>query len=298
MNMLLTWLKKLLGMNKPQPPKPPTPTPTPQPIQGESDMTEIKRALCIGINDYPGQGNDLQGCVNDALDWSNLLKATFGFTEIDTLLNTQATYANVTQAIERLISKTQPGELLVITYSGHGTSVLDKNGDEPGDRRDEALCLYDRLLIDDVIKDYLSAMRDGASLVVISDSCHSGSVTRMAMDDTYSVPRYMPPTDGDTALALNSLPLKGRAFRSNDEESMKDVLLTGCRSDQVSYDARINGRYSGAMTFNAIKAIRENPQATWSEFYKTLRRYLPSSQYNQEPQLEGSAANKNKKLFS
>ena len=28
-----------------------------------------KRALCIGINDYPGTGSDLAGCVNDAHDW-------------------------------------------------------------------------------------------------------------------------------------------------------------------------------------------------------------------------------------
>ncbi|WP_349769079.1 caspase family protein, partial [Zoogloea sp.] len=25
-----------------------------------------KKALCIGINDYPGTQNDLSGCVNDA----------------------------------------------------------------------------------------------------------------------------------------------------------------------------------------------------------------------------------------
>lgn len=25
-----------------------------------------KRALCVGINDYPYDGNDLNGCVNDA----------------------------------------------------------------------------------------------------------------------------------------------------------------------------------------------------------------------------------------
>ena len=28
-----------------------------------------KKALCIGINDYPGTANDLSGCVNDANDW-------------------------------------------------------------------------------------------------------------------------------------------------------------------------------------------------------------------------------------
>ncbi|MGE5839594.1 MAG: caspase family protein, partial [Deltaproteobacteria bacterium] len=38
-----------------------------------------KRALCIGINDYPGTGSDLAGCVNDANDWAVLLKKR-GFT--------------------------------------------------------------------------------------------------------------------------------------------------------------------------------------------------------------------------
>ena len=25
-----------------------------------------KKALCVGINDYPYEGSDLNGCVNDA----------------------------------------------------------------------------------------------------------------------------------------------------------------------------------------------------------------------------------------
>ena len=34
-----------------------------------------KKALCIGINNYPGTHMDLQGCVNDAQDWSAVLTA-------------------------------------------------------------------------------------------------------------------------------------------------------------------------------------------------------------------------------
>ena len=34
-----------------------------------------KKALCIGINDYPGTQSDLSGCVNDAHDWENVLDA-------------------------------------------------------------------------------------------------------------------------------------------------------------------------------------------------------------------------------
>ena len=31
------------------------------------------RALCIGINNYPGTNMDLAGCVNDANDWADEL---------------------------------------------------------------------------------------------------------------------------------------------------------------------------------------------------------------------------------
>ena len=34
-----------------------------------------KRALCVGINDYPGANMDLAGCVNDARDWQALLES-------------------------------------------------------------------------------------------------------------------------------------------------------------------------------------------------------------------------------
>jgi hypothetical protein len=33
----------------------------------------MRYALCIGLNDYPGTGSDLAGCVNDANDWAEEL---------------------------------------------------------------------------------------------------------------------------------------------------------------------------------------------------------------------------------
>jgi hypothetical protein len=31
-----------------------------------------KRAFCVGINDYPYDGSDLNGCINDARAWADL----------------------------------------------------------------------------------------------------------------------------------------------------------------------------------------------------------------------------------
>ena len=38
----------------------------------EAKKKSPRRALCIGINDYPYEGNDLNGCVNDANAWAGL----------------------------------------------------------------------------------------------------------------------------------------------------------------------------------------------------------------------------------
>jgi metacaspase-1 len=45
-----------------------------------------KKALCVGINDYPYEGNDLKGCVNDAKGWADLLIGSFDFAQADMTL--------------------------------------------------------------------------------------------------------------------------------------------------------------------------------------------------------------------
>src|SRR5262245_57486258 len=138
-----------------------------------------KKALCIGINDYPGTRNDLAGCVNDAHDWSAALQAR-GFA-VTTLLDAQATKAVLVGAIESLIGGAVGGDSLVVTYSGHGTFVPDAQGDEP-DARDEGLCPYDidrgNVLLDDEIHALFRRRAPHVRLVLVSDSCHSGTVIR------------------------------------------------------------------------------------------------------------------------
>ena len=38
-----------------------------------------KKALCVGINDYPYDGSDLNGCINDATGWAELLMGHYDF---------------------------------------------------------------------------------------------------------------------------------------------------------------------------------------------------------------------------
>ena len=257
-----------------------------------------KRSLSYGINRYPDPRNNLQGCVNDARDWFDLLTNLYGF-QGQILLDSQATMKIITETLGNMIMDSKSGDKIVLTGSSHGTSVPDRDGDEP-DGKDEAVCVYDGFIIDDTFRNIISNLNPEVSLTIVSDSCFSGSVTRNFLssmsEPKYMKPRYMPPDDNIESQLVLSLPTRKRLFYT--EDNMKEILISGCNDHQYSYDAYIGGTYRGAMSYFATKVIRANPNQTYAQFYANLSKELPSSQYNQSPQLEGSVANKNKILFT
>jgi len=110
----------------------------------------MKKALLVGINDYPGKGNDLLGCVNDVQNMHDLLISLFGFSResIVMITDSAATTFNILKALEMLVYEAKPGDLLVFHYSGHGSQVPDANGDET-DKLDEIICPWDLALQSD-----------------------------------------------------------------------------------------------------------------------------------------------------
>jgi hypothetical protein len=227
-----------------------------------------------------------------------MMTKNYGFTKAVLLLDNQATRANVKREFEAMVKESKDGDILVLTFSGHGTSTADRSGDE-ADGRDEALCLYDGLMIDDEIRAILNKLPKGVKFTFVSDSCHSGTVTRSfisAMDsDDKLTPRYLPPEDEMEVASLSALPLKKGIFVP--QEDMPEILISGCLPTEYSYDACFNGKHKGACSHYSLLILRDNPNITYADFYKKLRAKLPSGRYPQTPQLEGSKANKNSLMF-
>jgi hypothetical protein len=267
-----------------------------------------KQALCIGINDYPGTQNDLKGCVNDANDWAATLSAR-GFT-VSKLLDSQATKAAMVAGFKTLIGAAKAGDTVAITFSGHGTLAPDTSGDE-SDGYDEALCPYDihqgQVLIDDEIRQLFSKRPAGVRLILISDSCHSGTVTRNAPADPDATGasriRFLPlaswlPAEqlpkGSNGKPLNVLSLTQAVSPWRGVVSgAGDLLMAGCEEglDHYSYDANFNQRPNGAFTYYAIRALKTlSAKATYRDWHTAIRRSLPSTNYPQKPQLVGTKA--------
>jgi len=275
----------------------------------------MKRSLSIGINDYPGTGSDLNGCVNDALAWKDELHKR-GFDWQDYLIDHKAFRKAMTDAIADIVVATQPGDLTVITYSGHGTWVPDTDGDE-ADGRDEALCPWDidqgEILTDDYLYTIFKEVPEGARVVFISDSCHSGSVGRHAPRhdgpfgsapvEIVTTVKFLPPslhlTDEGIVAAHR---VAGTPVRARSRETPV-LVLAGCLDNEYSYDAFFDGKPCGAFTHVALwtlaKMSAETPSGdfTYEDWYHRIRNYLPHSQYPQTPQISGPAEMLSAKVF-
>lgn len=278
-----------------------------------------KHALCIGVNNYPGTHMDLKGCVNDANDWAAELERR-GFT-VKRLLDEQATKGAMVAAFKDLIGNAGADDVAIITFSGHGTYVPDTNGDEV-DGLDEALCPYDVQtgggpLIDDEINALFSARKPGARLVLISDSCHSGTVTRAVAADPDAQdaprPRFMPMGNwlapeklprGVSGNPLTQVAVSAGTppFATALSRKAGDLLLAGCKEgpNNFSYDATIKNRPNGAFTYYALKALKQLPtSATYADWHKAINpALLPSAAFPQSPQIVGTDDARKRKIFT
>ncbi|MGW4931214.1 caspase family protein [Agromyces sp. NPDC004153] len=201
--------------------------------------TGARRALCIGVDAYPDEGDRLRGCVADARAWAEALRAAqFEVTE---LTDAAATRDAILRAILELVSQAAPGDVLAVQYSGHGTFVPDLDADEEdGDvAKDEALCPVDfrkqgRLIIDDDLARIWDVIPEGVALTAFFDSCHSGSANRAPRVDLTpvgdSLPRAVVLTREDEQAYRAD---RGVAPVSDDDDAVRDAAIASVLASEV-----------------------------------------------------------------
>jgi hypothetical protein len=234
------------------------------------------QALHIGLNEvsaaaYAGWTGPLAACEFDADDMADLAKHQGIKSSV--LLTKKATRAAVLSGIRKAAKALAAGDLFLLSYSGHGGQVPDISGEE-ADKQDETWCLYDGQLIDDELYFELSRFKAGVRIVVVSDSCHSGTVVRAGPPQAGPPvlrPKLMPPTvarrvyrahqsfydklqtdvskaggtaiaDPDTALA--NVAISGRLTAIVKQFRPSVILISGCQDNQFSMDGDNNGAFT------------------------------------------------------
>jgi hypothetical protein len=283
------------------------------------------KALLVGINTYGTK--PLRGCVNDVKQMQAVLQRYYGFQpeNMRILTDGEATSANVKGGLEWLAGGgSEPDAVRVFHYSGHGSYVADENGDEP-DGRDECLVPVDYrtagLITDDTLKTFYDRFPRSANLTLVMDSCHSGTVQKDMQADI--VAKFLPVSleeqeridqaaarfvEDQREFIVTELsqprgePLSEAALRQKVRELMStfekkrfgdvrvreaNILLAGCRADQQSADAFINGDYHGAFTYFIGDCITQSHgNISHRQLAEQVGRLLRAGGFVQIPQLE------------
>jgi len=251
----------------------------------------ISRGLLVGINSYPGQ--PLHGCVNDVTDMANFLVSScrFSTSDIRLLTDARATTVAILDRLKWLLNDVRPGDRIIFHYSGHGTQfpVRDAQGNVTAVY--DAICPVDfdwtrqHAIINEDLRQIFDAAPAGIEFIFISDSCNSGDLTRAF---AASPPRFFVPP-ADILWRLRTAHDKGIALSAIQHD--RCGLISGCKSNQESADATINGRPNGAMTYYLLQELKTSGglQKSLTQVVPDVVNLLKKNKYPQEPQLRGPA---------
>lgn len=273
-----------------------------------------KRALLVGVNDYL-EINDLRGCINDVTNMRSILKTYLGFRnrDIRVLVDDRATKKNILYRLERMVSQAKSGDFLVFHFSGHGSQIRDRDGDELEDHMDELLCPYDMnwdngFITDDDLNRIFGKLKENVLLEVFLDSCHSGtglkdiSLGRPAElgPENPTLFRYVePPLDIDCRSEGEEEDLEPvKHFNMMDRDTVHHILWAGCKAKQASADAYIDGSYNGAFTYYFCKHVRATAgRISRRELMRRVCASLSYHGYSQIPQLESEATVRDREIL-
>lgn len=243
-------------------------------------------SLHIGLNyvdpnHYSGWDGKLNAAEFDANDMFLITKSQ-GFQSYK-LIGNDASRDAVISAIKNTAATLAANDLFIISFSGHGGQLPDINGDED-DIMDETWCLYDGELVDDELSQLWSTFQKDVRILVISDSCHSGTITKMAKNNIYKseiglTPKFMP-HEIESSTYFNNKEFYDKILKNVKNISSENIeanvkLISGCQDNQFSYDGPFNGQFTGC-----LKRIWNGGKfsGNYFSFYKQIMNLLPPNQ--------------------
>lgn len=262
-------------------------------------MATEKHALIIAIGKYPAHtGWSSISSVNDVpLIKSALVNQGFNESNLTTLIDAQATKKGLISALDALEGKIKKGDIVVIHYSGHGQQIFDDNGDEV-DGLDEALVPYDAFvkythnykgenhLRDDELGNIIAKFRNklgkDGQLLIILDSCHSGSATRG--QKTRGGESALVPSDWKKPTGEQKTG-SGLLERTQvQEDASPFIMISGASADELNYE--YNG--VGSLSYSFSKAMGElGSDFTYRQLFSSITSNMNGIAPKQKPTIEG-----------
>ncbi len=262
-----------------------------------------KHGLVIAIGQYSTES--LWPPISSMNDVPHVTSAfkILGFDEknISIITNDQATKSGIISAISELTARVKEGDVVYIHYSGHGQQVVDDNGDEL-DGLDEAIVPYDspqffeagvyegeNLIRDDELGKMTATIRKKISssgqLILVLDSCHSGSGTRglakaRGTDKIMGPTNFKPKSRGQDSSMGISL---------DAENAAPMISFFGASSKELNYETMDDqSNPVGSLTYSMASILANMKQNfSYGELFERIKLKMKSLAPNQNPQMEG-----------
>jgi hypothetical protein len=237
----------------------------------EHNTKPKRRALLVGINDYPDPANRLDGCVNDVYLMSAVLQECgFAPEDIRLVLNERATAAAMDDRLHWLLDDVKSGDQRLFFYSGHGAQIPVYGPSDEVDHMNECLVPYDfdwttqHAFTDKQFVDFYSQLPYDCYFAAIFDCCHSGGMTR---EGGRKIRGIVPPDD-----------IRHRSLRWNvDLQMWEDRPLPPVNPSLV--DTKPGRKYAGAngATFRIGRAmpLRTLPNNQYDKVRRDLKHHGP-----------------------
>ena len=250
-------------------------------------QAQTRRALVVGIGK---QEDKAWGKINGDKDVSYVLEMLkkAKYRSIATLVNSQATKANIVSAFKQLAGRCKNGDVVYVHFSGHGQQMKDIHNDEK-DGLDECWIPYDayrkpckkdrgeKHLTDDEVNYYLNAVRnkigDAGKMLVVIDACHSGGATRgdddevvRGVEDIFdAIKSFIWGTD------------KAKVDVNPDAQVNKErwITISACESDQVNIEMKSPA--VGKLTYAIYNKVKEAMGNDNDDFFRRIRMFVNSN---------------------
>lgn len=236
-------------------------------------------SLHVGVNhpdplSYPPGWEDLESCEKTALAMRALADNCGFWTKC--FLTEEATANRVLAQIEFAASILKSGDIFFLSYAGHGSQIPDTSGDEE-DGFDETWVAYDRMISDDELFWLWSRFQPGVRILLVSDSCHSGTISSLlteSLEIDSGAERRGVPAQLPEQVALKVY-LDHKAFYDAAQQRATGVTLdctvlslSACQDGEITtFDPDQGGLFT-----NSLLSVWENGifQGNYKDFFRAI----------------------------
>lgn len=269
-----------------------------------NSATSNRFALHMGVdyfdeNAYPQPPRRLYGCEND-MNYYAKLTSHWPDENREILPSRKATREAFMSWLQKTSKNAQPGDIVLITYSGHGSRIYDTSGDEkeikPDDDMDETLVLHNGFWLDDESAFHFDGFRRGVNILQIADCCHSGTNSKNLTTESFRDPtisaRYQDPAICQYALYKNKEYYESsQAYLQN---TLRESRIEGVRSNVVNFAACLDNQLAaeinnkeGLLTKCIKQADPSSFDGNLSDFFHNVEEVMRSHTHpnKQRPKL-------------